>query len=223
MFSEDELLPLSGLQHMTFCRRRWALVQIERVWEDNRFTAEGKVLHEKAHSGAIESRPGVLVRRTLPLRSYRLGLAGQADIVEFLPARAGEAGVPMPEKRGLWRPYPIEYKRSKDKAGSLAYRVQLCAQALCLEEMLKVEVSEGAVYDGQTKRRQAVMFDEELRGVVEETVRDMHALFGKGDVPAPVFTKVCRSCSLEDRCLPEALDGRRSVGSYYRGFLSGEE
>jgi CRISPR-associated exonuclease Cas4 len=95
MFAEDDLLPLSGLPHMMFCERRWALIQIENVWEENRFTAEGTVLHEKAHSGDIESRPGVLIRRTVALRSFRLGLSGQADIVEFVPAKAPESGVAL--------------------------------------------------------------------------------------------------------------------------------
>ena len=220
MFSEEELLPLSGLQHMTFCERRWALVHIENVWEDNRFTAEGNVLHEKAHSAEIESRPGVLIRRTVPLHSLRLGLSGQADIVEFLPTEPGERGVLLNNRRGLWRPYPIEYKRSKDKGGSVAYRVQLCAQALCLEEMLTVDVPEGAVYDGGTKRRQLVAFDGALRGEVEATARRMHELFKDGVTPAPVFKKACHSCSLEGRCFPEALGTLRSVHAYYRRFLT---
>jgi CRISPR-associated exonuclease Cas4 len=219
MFSEDELLPLSGLQHMTFCERRWALVQIENVWEENRFTAEGKVLHEKAHSGEIESRPGVLIRRTVALRSFVLGISGQADIVEFVPARAPERGVALEERRGLWRPYPIEYKRSKEKAGSLAYRIQLCAQALCLEEMLDVAVPEGAVFDGTTKRRQVVMFDLALRDSVRAVAQEMHRLFREGITPAAVFKKACHSCSLKDRCFPEKLAGFGSVELYYREFL----
>src|SRR5262249_4555840 len=158
-----ELLPLSGLQHMAFCERRWALVQIEAVWEDNRFTAEGRELHERAHSGEIESRPGVLIRRTLPIRSFRLGLSGQADIVEFQPVKDKGAGIALEGKGGLWRPFPIEYKRSRDKAGSMAYQIQLCAQALCLEEMLSVGIPEGAVYDGSARRRQSIVFAPALR------------------------------------------------------------
>jgi CRISPR-associated exonuclease Cas4 len=219
MFSEEELLPLSGLQHMAFCERRWALVQIESVWEENRFTAEGNVLHNKAHSGEIESRPGVLIRRTMPIHSFRLGLSGQADIVEFQPARSGEPGVALADRRGLWRVYPVEYKRSRDKSGSLAYRIQLCAQALCLEEMLSVEVREGAVYDGSTKRRQPVAFDTKLRGSVEELARRMHQLFQSRMTPLPVVTKACQSCSLKERCFPEAIGAQRSIHAYYRQCL----
>lgn len=219
MFTEDELLPLSGLQHMTFCERRWALIHIENVWEENRFTAEGKALHEKAHSGDIESRPGALIRRTVALRSFRLGISGQADIVEFTPVKAGDAGVALEDRRGLWRPYPVEYKRSKDKKGSLAYRIQLCAQALCLEEMLRVDVPEGAVFDGTTRRRQVIPFDMLLRDQVANVAREMHRLFAAGITPMAVFKKACHSCSLTERCFPEALGVARSVESYYREFL----
>ena len=219
MFSEDDLLPLSGLQHMAFCERRWALVHIENIWEDNRFTAEGTALHDKAHSAEIESRPGVLIRRTLPLHSFRLGLSGQADIVEFQPAKPGESGAAFENRRGLWRPYPIEYKRSRDKAGSIAYRVQLCAQAICLEEMLSTPVPEGAIYDGTTRRRQTVALDSYLRSEVEALAREMHRLFAAGFTPAPVLKKACQSCSLKERCFPERLSGQHSITSYYRKFL----
>ncbi len=219
MYSEDELLPLSGLQHMAFCERRWALVQIENIWEDNRFTAEGNVLHDKAHSGEIESRPGVLVRRTLPIHSLRLGLSGQADILEFHPVKAGVPGIALEGRRGLWRPYPIEYKRSRDKAGSLAYRIQLCAQGLCLEEMLCVEVSQGAVYDGSTRRRQVVEFDFRLREAVALLAKRMHALFESGATPLPILKKACDSCSLKGRCFPEALSNAGPVAAYYERFL----
>jgi CRISPR-associated exonuclease Cas4 len=222
MYSEDELLPLSGLQHMAFCDRRWALVHIENIWEENRFTAEGNVLHEKAHSAEIESRPGVLIRRTLPIHSFRLGLSGQADIVEFQPAKIGVPGLPVEGRRGLWRPYPVEYKRRRDKAGSLAYRIQLCAQALCLEEMLSVSVPEGAVYDGSTRRRQQVALDSQLRAAVESLARQMHEFFKSGTTPLPVLKKACQSCSLKERCFPESLAIHRQVESYYRKFLTGD-
>ena len=221
MYEEADLLPLSGLQHMAFCNRRWALVQIEGVWEDNRFTAEGKQLHEHAHSGDIESRPGVLIRRTLPIHSLRLGLSGQADIVEFLPVKAGSPGVKLQGRAGLWQPYPIEYKRSRDKAGSTAYRVQLCAQALCLEEMFSVSVNEGAVYDGSAKRRQIVSFDSGVRREVESLAAQMHALFKSGITPPPVLKNACRKCSLHDRCQPEHLATPRPVESYLRRMVAG--
>ncbi len=201
---------------MAFCERRWALVQIEKIWEDNRFTAEGTELHERAHSGEVETRPGVLIRRTMPVHSLRLGLSGQADIVEFQPVRDGGSGVKLEGRRGTWRPYPVEYKRSRDKAGSMAYRIQLCAQALCFEEMFLTEVPEGAVYDGSKRRRQAVIFDGELRGLVEGLAARMHRLFKEGKTPAPVLKKACESCSLVERCQPRALSRTMTVAAYLR-------
>ncbi len=219
MYTEEELLPLSGLQHLAFCQRRWALIHLERQWEENLFTAEGKLLHEKAHSAEIESRPGALIRRTLPLHSFRLGLSGQADVVEFLPCSGSEPGVPMPRRRGLWRPYPIEYKRSRDKSGSIAYRLQLCAQALCMEEMLGVRVPTGAVYDGKAKRREEIVFDEFLRRQVEEMAARMHQILHSGRTPPPVYEKKCEGCSMKSICLPLALESG-SASQYLARVIS---
>ena len=206
LYSEDDLLPLSGLQHLAFCERRWALIHLEQQWEENLFTAEGKLLHEKAHSAEIESRPEVLVRRTLPLRSFRLGISGQADIVEFLPCEGAEPGVPMPRRKGLWKPYPVEYKRTRDQHGSMAYHIQLCAQALCLEEMLQVPVPAGAVFDGKAKRRDVVNFDEPLRQEVERLAARMHQILQSGRTPQAVYAKKCEGCSMKPVCLPSAVE-----------------
>jgi len=213
MYTEEELLPLSGLQHLAFCERRWALVHLEQQWEENLFTAEGKLLHERAHSAAIESRPGVLIRRTLPLHSFRLGLSGQADIVEFVPCDATGQGVSLPRRKGLWRPYPVEYKRSRDKHRSTAYRVQLCAQALCLEEMLLVCVPAGAVFDGTAKRREEVSFDDALRQEVERLAARMHDVFRSGRTPRATYAKKCESCSMKPVCLPTVSEST-TVSSY---------
>jgi len=206
MYTEEELLPLSGLQHLAFCERRWALVHLEQQWEENLFTVEGRLLHEKAHSATIESRPGILVRRTLPLHSFRLGLSGQADIVEFQPAESPEQGISMPRRKGFWHAYPIEYKRSRDKHGSSAYRIQLCAQALCLEEMLGIAVPSGAVFDGKTKRREDILFDLPLRTEVERLATRMHAIYADGKTPGAVYTKKCESCSMKPVCLPTVVE-----------------
>jgi CRISPR-associated exonuclease Cas4 len=202
MYAEEDLLPLSGLQHMSFCERRWALIHLERQWEENFFTAEGKLLHDKAHSAEIESRPDVLVRRTLSLCSFRLGLSGQTDVVEFLPCGAGEAGLAIPRRKGLWRPYPIEYKRSRDKHGGFAYQIQLCAQALCLEEMLDTPVPRGAIFDAQTRRRVEVEFDDVLRRRVEQMAARMHAICESRKTPPAVYEKKCEGCSMKPVCLP---------------------
>jgi CRISPR-associated exonuclease Cas4 len=229
MYTEEDLLPLSGLQHLAFCERRWALIHLEQQWEENLFTAEGKLLHEKAHSAEIESRPEVLVRRTLPLRSFRLGISGQADIVEFLPCEADEPGVPMPRRRGIWKPYPVEYKRTRDKYGSVAYQIQLCAQALCLEEMLQVPVPAGAVFDGKAKRREVVIFDEPLRQEVEYLAARMHQILQSGRTPQAVYAKKCESCSMKPVCLPSVVESAsasrylsRSVEANLKQLLSSQ-
>lgn len=215
MYCEDDLLPLSGLQHLSFCERRWALVHLERQWQDNANTAEGVLLHERAHSAENESRPGLLIRRTLPLRSLRLGVSGQADVVEFHLVAPGEAGVAIPRRKGLWRPLPVEYKRSRDSHGEWAYRLQLCAQAICMEEMLGTPVPEGAVFDGKQKRRESVIFDPELRQRVALLAEHMHALFAAGSTPPPVPAKKCEGCSMKTACSPHMLD-RENARHYLR-------
>lgn len=204
------------MQHLAFCERRWALVQIESIWSDNRFTAEGNHLHQRTHSGELESRPGCLIRRTLLLHSLRLGLTGQADIVEF---QASASGVRLLGHRGLWTAFPIEYKRSREKAGSKAYHVQLCAQALCLEEMLGAPIPEGAVYDGTARRRQPVIFTPELRARTEALAVRMHLLFGRHVTPPPIFTKACKSCSLLEDCHPEPLSRPGRVMDYLKNAI----
>lgn len=206
MYPEDELMPLSGLQHMAFCQRRWALVHLEGIWAENRFTAEGKLLHERAHSGEVGSKPGVLIRRTFPVHSFRLGIVGQTDVVEFQPVLDG-AGIALEGRSGRWRPYPVEYKRSRDKAGSMAYQLQLCAQGLCLEEMLQTEVPQGAVYDDARRRRQIVEFDRHLRDDVAALALRMHELGAAGVTPRAHYEKKCDNCSLFPLCLPKVMEG----------------
>lgn len=194
MFSEDELLPLSGLQHLVFCERQWALIHIEQQWAENRLTAEGRLLHETAHTSSSESRPGVTLRRGLSLHSLRLGLSGQADVVEF---------------RGS-QPLPVEYKRGKPKEDA-SDRIQLCAQALCLEEMLDCVIPAGALFYGTTRRRLDVTFGAALRRQVEELARRMHELYQKRLTPDAEEMPKCRNCSLVEVCLP----GRNRRASAY--------
>lgn len=201
MYAEDDLLPISGLQHLRFCERRWALVHVEGQWEENRFTAEGRVLHERVHEGGAEGRLGVVIARGLPVRSLRLGLSGIADVVEF------REGGP---------PFPIEYKRGQGKHES-SFEVQLCAQAMCLEEMLSVRISTGALFHGTTRRRQEVRFDEQLRAETESLTRRMHELRAAAFMPPAVYSKKCESCSLYNRCLPRAVS--RDVEKYWARAL----
>jgi CRISPR-associated exonuclease Cas4 len=205
MYTEDDLLPLSALQHLIFCERQCALIHIEQAWAENLFTAEGRIMHERVHEEGSESRGTIRIEHGVPLRSLRLGLIGKADVVEF-HRREGDS----------WQPFPVEYKRGKPKKDD-SDRVQLCAQALCLEEMLDVEVSEGALFYGKNRRRAGVVFDDALRKETEETAVRLHELIASGRTPKPVYTKRCDTCSLAGMCLPKTVGKRRSVQRYLSG------
>lgn len=216
MFSEDDLLPLSGLQHMAFCERQWALIHIEQQWEENPLTAEGRVLHEHVHE-AVESRKTLVVARGLPVHSFRLGISGQADAVEFHAAGSGGAGgVALEGKTGLWLPAPVEYKRGKSKR-TICDLVQVCAQGLCLEEMFGVAIPGGALFYATPRRRQEVVFTAELRGQTERLCARMQDLYGRRETPPPVYTRGCESCSLKNICLPRTLASPRDVRAYLAG------
>jgi CRISPR-associated exonuclease Cas4 len=220
MYSEDDLLPLSGLQHLMFCERQWGLIHIEQIWEENRLTAEGRVLHERAHSAGSESRPKVRTSRGLRLHSLRLGLVGQADVVEFHPSTDG---VVLPELEGVWRPFPVEYKRARPKKDACD-EVQLCAQALCLEEMFCRQISEGALYYGEPRRRTQVVFDGKLRARTEALAGRMHELYGAGTTPLAAYEPKCDGCSLIARCLPRLLAKPPGVARYLaRALAVGED
>jgi CRISPR-associated exonuclease Cas4 len=184
--ADDDALPISGLQHLAFCPRQWALIHLEQVWVENVRTAEGRLLHERVDLPGESRRVSVRTVRGMWLRSERLHLTGRADIVEFLPA-----------------PYPVEYKRGKSKPNDCD-KVQLCAQALCLEEMLQTAIERGAIFYGNPRRRLEVDFTPELRSRTEELAAAMHRLYLNRLTPAATPGPYCRNCSLVDVCLPEA-------------------
>ncbi|WP_240193509.1 CRISPR-associated protein Cas4 [Desulfobulbus alkaliphilus] len=197
---------ISALQHYLFCPRRCALVHIEQQWQENRLTAEGRILHERVHGGGRESRRTLRVEYDVPIRSLRLGLIGRADIVEF-----------HRQDDGPWQPLPVEYKRGRPKKDDID-RVQLCAQAICLEEMLDCVVPEGALYYGLKKRRTTVVFDAGLRDKTVQTAAELHALLAKGRTPPPQYDKRCESCSFLPLCLPRVAT-RKQVGTYLRRMV----
>ena len=225
LYSEDDLLPLSGLQHLLFCERQWGLIHLEQIWEENRLTAEGRVLHERAHQPGSESRPKVRTARGLRLHSLRLGLAGQADIVEFHPS-AGGIAVPTldgPELNNLWRPFPVEYKRGRPKKNACD-EVQLCAQALCLEEMFGCIIADGALYYGEPRRRKPVAFSGALRARTETLAARMHELHRAGITPIAKYEPKCDGCSLIARCLPRLTGKPPRVSQYLaRALAAGED
>ncbi len=207
-YSEEDLLPLSGLQHLLFCERQCALIHIEQAWAENRLTAEGRIMHERVHDADMVSRGDVRIEYAMPLRSLKLGLIAKADVVEFHRKRDDE-------KTGTetWQPFPVEYKHGKPKKDD-SDKVQLCAQAMCLEEMLDVTINEGAIFYGKTRRRQDVVFDEKLRNLTKDTARRFHNLVESGQTPKPVFSKRCESCSMYDICLPRAVEKAMSIKDY---------
>lgn len=203
----EEPIMISALQHFVFCSRQCTLIHIEQVWDENRFTAEGKIMHEHVHEQGDESRGNVRIGRGIPLRSLRLGLVGVADVVEFHRI-----------DRNLWQPFPVEYKRGKPKPDS-SDSVQLCAQAICLEEMLSIPVPKGALFYGRTRRRLDVTFDESLRARTEEAAREAHDLIESGVTPPPVYGKRCESCSLLNKCMPRKMEKQVSVKRYLKRMI----
>jgi CRISPR-associated exonuclease Cas4 len=201
-YSEDDLIMISALQHYAFCARQCALIHIEQIWDENRATAEGRIMHEHVHEQDRESRGNVRIEHGVPLRSLRLGLVGRADVVEFHRV-----------DKSTWQPFPVEYKRGKPKLDRCDL-IQLCAQAMCLEEMLSIPVPNGAIFYGRTRRRLDVSFDESLRGETEEAARRAHELIKSGATPPPVYEKRCERCSLIGDCLPKAGGKKDSVKRY---------
>jgi CRISPR-associated exonuclease Cas4 len=204
-FAEDELLPISALQHLLFCERQCALIHVERLWAENSLTVEGRHLHERVDEEPGESRGDLRITRGLLVRNLRLGLTGRADVVELhrLPEDAAPDGAMLPGLPGRWQPFPVEYKRGRPKQHR-ADEVQLCAQALCLEEMLGARVSAGALFYGQTRRRCDIPFDPDLRALTEAAALRLHRLVGSGVTPPPVREPKCDQCSLLAICMPAA-------------------
>jgi CRISPR-associated exonuclease Cas4 len=207
MNSDDDFLPIRALNDLLFCERRCALHRIEQVWEDNVFTVEGTHAHKRPDQQLTETGAGVRAVHALLLKSDRLRLTGKADVIEFHR---------QPDKSEV--PYPVEYKRGKRRRWD-NNDVQLCAQALCLEEMLGVAVPAGAIFHIKSKRRREVMFMPELRGRTEAVARRLHELVAAGITPPPVLKARCRGCSLHDRCMPELLSRPEAVGSYHQSLF----
>ncbi len=218
-YKEDDYLQLSGLQHFAFCRRQWALIHIEKLWAENLRTVEGNLLHERAHDVSIRERRGsVITVRGVSVSSSTLGVSGQCDVLEY---HAASDGIPLPGTDGTWRPYPVEYKRGKAKEAD-ADRLQLCGQAMCLEEMLCCDVPEGALFYGETRRREVVPFTDELRQQVRANLEEMHQLYRRGYTPRVKPSKSCNACSLKELCLPRLMK-TRSVADYLAAAMENNQ
>ena len=205
---EEPPIMLSALQHYLFCPRQCALIHVEGAWRENFLTAAGRQLHERVDRRGGETRRDVHLATALRLTSQRLGMAGVADMVEFHRQETPQDGsgrivaARLPGHSGYWRPFPVEYKRGAPKSHR-ADEVQLCAQALCLEEMLGVSIAAGALFYGDTRRRTDVAFDSELRTLTEDVAAKVHALMRTGLTPSPRPGKWCNACSLVEECRPK--------------------
>lgn len=218
-YREDDYLQLSGLQHFAFCRRQWALIHIEQQWRDNLRTVEGDILHERAHDETIKERSrDKITVRGLRVFSAELGISGACDVVEFLHSKDGAK---LNGESGLWLPYPVEYKRGSSKQKD-ADRLQLCAQAMCLEQMFGCPVPEGALYYGETRRRERVALDAGLREQVAAMLAEMHAYDSRGYTPKVKPGRHCNACSLKELCLPVLCRGS-SARAYIKSRTEEDE
>ena len=217
-YAEDNYLMISGIQHFKFCRRQWALIHVEQQWEENVHTIMGELMHKKVHDPYItEKRRDTLVVRALPVSSRIMGISGECDVVEFHKC---EDGIKLYGHRGLYSVYPVEYKKGKPKLTE-EDKLQHTAQALCLEEMFSTEIPEGAIFYGETRRRDVVEFHEELRLEVKRMFQEMHQYYDRNYTPKVKYSKACNACSLKEVCLPK-LGKAVSVKSYMNQILEEE-
>lgn len=199
-YREDDYLMISGIQHFSFCRRQWGLIHIEQQWAENVHTVVGELMHKKAHDPYLtEKRKDVLITRALPISSRILGISGECDVVEF---HKKDEGVKLYGHRGLYEIYPVEYKKGKAKASGEDI-LQLTAQVMCLEEMFSTHILEGALFYGETRRRDAVEITEKLRCQVKEIVEEMHRYYKRKYTPQVKYGRHCSACSLRDICMPK--------------------
>lgn len=218
-YEEEDFLQLSGLQHFAFCRRQWALIDIEKQWKENVRTIEGHILHENAHDPFMtQKRKDLLISRDMPVFSRELGVSGACDVVEF---HSSSSGVPLFGREGTWLPTPVEYKRGSPKVND-ADRLQLCCQAMCLEEMLLCpQIEQACLYYGETRKRETVELSEALRTQVKKSLEEMHDLFRRKHTPRVKPSKSCNACSLKDLCMPKLLKRAGSARAYLDQTLEG--
>ena len=218
---DKEYLLISGLQHFSFCRRQWALIHIEQQWVENGLTAEGRVIHKRVHDiSSVDIRNGIITMRDMPVKSERLGISGYCDAVEFFPS---DNGIILHGRQGQWDICPVEYKRGRQKSRDCD-RLQVTAQAMCLEEMFSCRIKEGAVFYHETRKKERFCLTDELRETVRLSFEEMHSMFSRGYTPTVKKHRGCSSCSLKEICLPLLQQGKgcASGKEYLRLTLDGE-
>lgn len=219
-YKEEDFLMLSGIQHFSFCKRQWALIHIEQQWQENLRTIEGEILHEKTHDITIKEKRGdLIVSRGMAIFSRILGVTGACDVVELHKA---SDGVSIFGREGTYKPIPVEYKRGKPKEDESDI-LQLCAQAMCLEEMLLCEIPEAFLYYGETKRRLKIILDDGLRQRVKTIFKEMHELYDKRYTPKVKLSKSCKACSLTEVCMPKLCKNPSAIDYIKKNLLEVEE
>ena len=215
---EEEYLLISGIQHFCFCRRQWALIHIEDAWNENQFTAEGRLMHDKVHDGeSTTSRNGIVTLRGLQVRSNRLMITGTCDAVELIP---DDHGIQIHDREGKWKIHPVEYKRGRPKSNDCD-RLQLVAESVCLEEMLSCKINEGSLYYGEIRHREDVLMDDTLRSLLDRMISEMWGYYRRKYTPKVKSGKVCNSCSLVNICMPKLMK-EKSVSKYIQEHISEE-
>ena len=207
---------LSGIQHFAFCQRQWALIHIEQQWAENHLTVEGHWQHRKVDNPfAMERNKNVVHLRSVALVSHELGFYGIADILELTASKEIANTIIVPKYSGQWNVYPIEYKHGKPKYNKVD-EVQLCAQAMCLEEMYSIQICEGAFYYETIRRRVPIVFTDQLRNLVRLYAEEMHELYTKGHTPKTEYQAHCRSCSLNEQCFIHPIKRMPNVKNYLK-------
>lgn len=207
-YQDDEMVMISALQHYQFCPRQCALIHVEQQWQENYLTAAGKVMHKRVDTQASSTRHDIHYAASLRIFSRRYGLIGIADMVEFhrtaneYDGTGVRVAIHLKGLSNFWKPFPVEYKHGSPKVDEMD-RIQLCAQALCIEEMLDIKVADGAIFYGRTHQRENVIFSEGMRKKVLDISRKIHSMISAGETPAPHYCRSCRACSMADLCLPE--------------------
>lgn len=215
MYTDEECLQISGVQHFVYCPRQWQLIHIEMEWRESDLTALGQILHHRVDKPELPQKRGdTLTLRSVPLVSHRLGIQGKSDAVLLTPT-TDDHYFSHPRYPGRWAPTPVEYKRGRPKQHN-ADKLQLCAEALCLEEMYDLTIPRGYIYYGETAHRLEVAIDRPLRDELEACLVAMHRLMREGATMPPRNDARCRRCSLRDICLPEIAASERVVNYYHR-------
>ena len=218
MYTDDDMLMLSGIQHFRFCPRQWALIHIDQQWSENRLTVEGHILHKRVDDPFYRQKCGNFIAlRSVNIASPNLGLYGITDVVELHPTDDVNNSIRHPKYCGLWHPYPVEYKHGRPKRNE-EDEVQLAAQAMCLEELYGITIPNGAFFYAEIRQRVEIEFDDVLRNIVKECTTQMHKMFKLGQIPSATPSKHCEKCSLIDICLPQSSECTK-VSNYLKKHL----